>query len=267
MDVIPQNYKLEFTPDFRDFVFDGVADITVYCLKKTSTIYLDAKDITVESCSVYADDITFAPKFTVNKSKGLLTVNMRRQLKGECIVSIRYRGVLNDKLIGFYRSTYKVGSKTKYLATTQFASADARYAFPCFDRPDLKATFDVTVTVPKSMTAISNMPIKDAQESKNVTKYVFETTPKMSTYLLYLGVGEFEYLSGKGKVRVVTTAGKSKHGKFALELAEKLVPAYEQYLAQILQVAETGPCGIARLCIRWHGKLGGHYVSRKPTII
>ena len=236
MDVIPQNYKLEFTPNFRDFVFDGVAEIAVTCLKKTSTIKLDVEEITVESCSVRVADLIFEPKFTVNKSKGLLTINMRRQLQGECVVTIRYQGILNDKLIGFYRSIYKVGSKTKYLATSQFEAADARHAFPCFDRPDLKATFDVTIIAPKNMTAISNMPIENTETVKNGTKYVFKTTPKMSTYLLYLGVGEFEYLTGKGKVRVVTTAGKSKQGKFALELAEKLIPMYEQYFAKFYKL-------------------------------
>lgn len=234
MRTIPQNYKLEFTPDLKNFVFGGVATITINCLKPTLVIKLDASDITVESCSCYADNVELQPTFSMSDDK--LVIDMHHRVHGYCTLTIKYRGVLNDKLVGFYRSSYKVDNKTKYLATTQFEAADARRAFPCFDRPDLKATFDISISAPKGMTAISNMPIKHTNELDDGNMFVFETTPAMSTYLVYLGVGEFEYLTGSGRVRVVTTAGKSKHGKFALELAERLIPLYESYFAKFYRL-------------------------------
>jgi len=104
---------------------------------------------------------------------------------------------LNDRLLGFYRSQYKdKKGKTKYLATTQFEAADARRAFPCWDEPAVKATFDVSLLVDKHLDAISNMPIASKKIVGSKILYKFGRTPVMSTYLLYLGVGEFEYLHG-----------------------------------------------------------------------
>lgn len=234
MKTIPQNYKLEFIPDFKNFVFDGVAEITITCIQPTYTIRLDIEDITIESCSCNIDGIEVQPTYAIND--GQLVINTHHIINDGCTLTIKYKGVLNDKLIGFYKSSYKVGNKTKYLATSQFEAADARRAFPCFDRPDLKATFDISIFAPKGMTAISNMPVEYTDDSNNGQMFVFKTTPKMSTYLVYLGVGEFEYLNGNCRVRVVTTAGKSEHGKFALELTERLIPLYEQYFAKFYQL-------------------------------
>lgn len=211
-----------------------MAEITITCIRPTRTIRLDVEDITVESCSYDIDGVEVQPTYAVND--GQLVINTQQSISDGCTLTIKYKGILNDKLIGFYRSSYKVGSKTKYLATSQFEAADARRAFPCFDRPDLKATFDISIFAPKGMTAISNMPVVYTEKSNKGEMFTFETTPMMSTYLVYLGVGEFEYLKGDGRVRVVTTAGKSKHGKFALELAERLIPQYEQYFAKYYQL-------------------------------
>ena len=234
MNVIPQNYNLEFFPDFKNFTFDGVTTITINCLEPTTVIKLDAVDIMVESCSCSIDGVVFNATFSVGD--GQLAIDTHRSITGECEIKIKYRGILNDKLVGFYRSSYKVGNETKYLATTQFEAADARRAFPCFDRPDLKATFDIRVHAPAGMTVVSNMPIKYTTELDNGYVFVFRTTPKMSTYLVYMGVGEFEYLVGSGKIRIVTTAGKSKHGKFAMELAERLMPLYENYFSRFYRL-------------------------------
>ena len=106
---------------------------------------------------------------------------------------------------------YKQGGKTKYLATTQFEAADARRAFPCWDEPQTKATFEISIIAENKYTAISNMPIKSKKKIKSKTIYKFYKTPTVSTYLIYLGVGEFEYLTGKtGKIqiRVITTKRK-----------------------------------------------------------
>ena len=134
--------------------------------------------------------------------------------------------------MGFYRSQYKQGGKTKYLATTQFEAADARRAFPCWDEPEAKATFDISIIADNKFTAISNMPVKSKKKVNDKILYKFEKTPIISTYLIYLGVGEFEYLTGKigkVKIRVVTTKGNKSKGKFSLELGKKLLTSYEKY--------------------------------------
>ena len=115
--------------------------------------------------------------------------------------------------MGFYRSKYQQNGKTKYLATTQFEAADARRAFPCWDEPEAKATYDISIIAENKFTAISNMPIKTKKKTGNKTTYHFQKTPLVSTYLIYLGVGEFEYLTGRAgkiQIRVVTTKGKTE---------------------------------------------------------
>ena len=145
---------------------------------------------------------------------------------------INFVGTLNDKLVGFYRSKYEYKGKEKYLATTQFEAADARRAFPCWDEPEAKATFDVSLIVDNNLTALSNMPVVSKKKLGKKTSFRFNTTPVMSTYLLYLAVGEFEFLQGKlGKtlVRIVTTKGKKEQGKMALVFTKQFLSYFQKY--------------------------------------
>ena len=100
------------------------------------------------------------------------------------------------------------------MATTQFEAADARRAFPCWDEPEAKASFQISLIAKNPHTAVSNMPIKSKKNlGQGRILYRFGKTPVMSTYLVYLGVGEFEYTSGrygKTQVRVITTKGSQK---------------------------------------------------------
>jgi aminopeptidase N len=123
--------------------------------------------------------------------------------------------------------------------STQFESCDARRAFPCFDEPNLKATFSVSLEVPKDLTALSNMPEKETRPSKREGFHTveFEPTPVMSTYLLAWAVGDFEYVedftrrkyNGKNlPVRVYTTRGLKEQGRFALENCHKVVDYFSE---------------------------------------
>lgn len=117
--------------------------------------------------------------------------------------------------------------------STQFESCDARRAFPCFDEPNLKATFDFEIEFPDDQVALSNMPEKSTKKSKDGFKVVsFERTPIMSTYLLAWAVGDFEYIEDftkrkyKGKplpVRVYTTRGLKSQAQYALDHAPQII--------------------------------------------
>ncbi|RNJ75456.1 MAG: M1 family peptidase [Nitrosopumilus sp. D6] len=232
MDTYPVNYTLEFEPDLERFTFGGRESVVVQCIKPTSTIIMHCAELEIHSCRAEHAGNKVKSSFKLDKRREELQIRLGGKIKGEATIHIEFEGVLNDRLLGFYRSRYKQGKKTKYLATTQFEAADARRAFPCWDEPAAKATFDITITADSRFMAVSNMPVHSRQKKGSLTSHVFSRTPVMSTYLLYLGVGEFEYVSGKtGKtrVRVITTRGNKSKAGFSLNLAKKLLKSYEDY--------------------------------------
>jgi len=232
VDVIPINYALIFEPDLKKFTFNGTESILVDCKKSTNTISLNCAELKIKSCKVKSKKKFIQSTFKTNEKKEELRITLKEKIKGKITINLEFQGILNDNLLGFYRSQYKQGGKTKYLATTQFEAADARRAFPCWDEPEAKATFEISIIADNKFTAISNMPIKSKKKIKGKTIYKFGKTPVVSTYLIYLGVGEFEYLTGKiGRVqiRVITTKGNKSKGKFSLELGKKLLTSYEKY--------------------------------------
>jgi tricorn protease interacting factor F2/3 len=228
----PINYQLTFEPDLKKFTFSGTEIIAVSCKKPTNLITIHCAELKIKSCIVMSGKDIITSTLKINEKKEELSIKLSKKIKGAATISLEFQGILNDRLLGFYRSQYKQGGKTKYLATTQFEAADARRAFPCWDEPEAKATFEISIIADNKFTAISNMPVKSKKKLGGKTLYKFGKTPVVSTYLIYLGVGEFEYLTGKvGKVqiRVVTTKGHKSKGKFSLELGKKLLTSYEKY--------------------------------------
>jgi tricorn protease interacting factor F2/3 len=233
MQARPIHYDLTFEPHFDDFTFSGKEIIEILISKSTNTIALNAAELKIKNCHILWSGHKITAKTRLDEKNELLTVTLPTKIKGKAKLFFDFTGILNDRLVGFYRSQYKdKQGKIKYLATTQFEAADARRAFPCWDEPAAKATFDVTLIVEKNHIAISNTNVISKKKLWNKTFFKFATTPIMSTYLLYLGVGEFEFLSGKiGKttLRIATTKGNSSKGRFSLEICKKLLRAYENY--------------------------------------
>ncbi|MDH3340399.1 MAG: M1 family metallopeptidase [Nitrosopumilus sp.] len=232
MDAIPINYALTFEPDLKKFIFSGTETITADCKKPTNIISMNCAELKIISCNIRSKGTFIKSTPILNEKKEEIQIKLDKKIKGIVTITIEFQGTLNDRLLGFYRSQYQQNGKTKYLATTQFEAADARRAFPCWDEPKAKATFEISIIANNKFSAISNMPIKSKKKIGSKTIYNFTKTPIVSTYLIYLGVGEFEYLTGKiGKtqIRVVTTKGNKSKGKFSLELGKKLLISYEKY--------------------------------------
>lgn len=151
------------------------------------------------------------------------------------VLKISFAGELNDKMKGFYRSKYFTPSgEERYAGVTQFEATDARRCFPCWDEPAIKATFDIALIVPQDRVALSNMPeIQEEKLENNLRRIRFDRTPIMSTYLVAVVVGEYDYVEGKSEdgviVRVFTPIGKKEQGLFALEVATKVLPYYKSY--------------------------------------
>ena len=152
---------------------------------------------------------------------------------GKFSLCIEYTGLINRNYTGLYLSQYTHHGEKKYIASTQFEASDARRAFPCFDQPARKATFDIELVIPDSLTGISNAALISEQPLENGKKRVkFARTPRMSTYLVFFGIGEFEFIKDAfehPRVRVAVTSGKTGHGQFALDMARKTLRFGEEY--------------------------------------
>lgn len=235
----PERYRIMMHPDLKKFTFSGEETIFLNITKGTHNIELHSKDLKISVVELKdAKGRVHKPrKISFNKDKETADFLFARSLaKGKYQLSLKFSGLLAEKLHGIYRSAYEHNGKIEYLATTQFESIFAREAFPCFDEPSYKAIFDVTLIVPKGLHGISNtMPVAVKEHAAGYEAIRFAPTPKMSTYLLAFIVGKFDYIEGRSKrgvvVRVFATPGKIKQAKFALEVAKKSLDFYEDYFA------------------------------------
>lgn len=228
----PVNYILEFEPDLDAFTFSGTCTLEAVADRPTRRISVHAADLDIRSCTILYNGGVYEPEVSLDAASEQLVIILNRTINGRFVICTSFEGVLNDRLLGFYRSRYEQDGKVRHLATTQFEAADARRAFPCIDEPGYKATFAISITAPAGHMAVSNMPVRTRQRRAGKIRYTFETTPAMSTYLVYLGVGEFEYMSTRTKntqIRLITTRGNKSRGRFSLGLAQKLLAAYEEY--------------------------------------
>jgi len=220
-----KNYQLELNFDLGNKVYEGKEKIFL-SLDKEDLIKIDSIDLKIKELKVNDKEVDFE----ITQDKILIKNGFQ---KGENIIFINFEGELKEVLGGIYLSKYRDNKEEKYLITTQFEPVEARKAFPCFDDPDKKATFDLTLIFPKNFKTISNtLPIKEEIFGEK-KKVIFETSPKMSTYLLYIGIGDFYFLEDKYKdvlIRVVVTPKEKLEGaKFALENCKKFLSYLEEY--------------------------------------
>ena len=229
----PENYKLTFTPDLAKATFEGDETISLRVLKPTSEITLNAVDIDFHEVTIKSGGTTQKAIVTPEKEKEMVVLSVAKPLAaGAATIHVTYSGILNSEMRGLYIGKDDQGRK---YAATQFESTDARRAFPSFDEPDYKATFDITAVADNGLVAISNSKVLSDSPSSNGKHAVrFATTPKMSSYLAALVVGNFEYIEGEADgipIRVYSTPGKKEMGKFALETAEHVLSYYDKYFS------------------------------------
>jgi aminopeptidase N len=227
----PENYKLFFTPDLDKATFEGDETISIRVSKPTSQITLNAADIDFHEVTIASGGALQKAKVTSDKEKEMVVLSVEKPLPdGPATVHITYTGILNSEMRGFYLGKDEQGRK---YAATQFESTDARRAFPSFDEPAYKATFDISTVADSGQAAISNAKVvSDTPGPGDRHTVRFATSPKMSSYLAALVVGNFEYIEGEADgipIRVYTTPGKKEMGKFALETAEHVLSYYDKY--------------------------------------
>jgi aminopeptidase N len=227
----PENYKLKFTPNLDAATFEGDETIAIRILKPTSKITLNAVDIDFHEVTILSGGAMQKATVTPEKENEMVVLAVENLLSdGPATVHITYSGILNSEMRGLYLGKDDQGRK---YASTQFESTDARRAFPSFDEPDYKATFDITAVADKDQVAISNQKVvSDTPGPGNQHTVRFATTAKMSSYLAALVVGHFEYIEGEADgipIRVYATPGKKEMGRFALDTAEHVLSYYDKY--------------------------------------
>ena len=230
--VNPVHYKIHLEPDLSKFIFSGNTQIHVDAIEPVDEIKLNILELAIWRCKVKMGEAPMECSFFVDPKKELLKISLPEKGSGKIMLEIEYMGEINNQMAGFYRSRYVADGQEKYAAVTQFEESDARRAFPCFDHPFKKATFDVEMIVDEDLVAISNGPIKEEKNLGDGRKLVrFHEMPKMSTYLLFFGVGEFEFIEDPGDVliRVATMPGMSRYGRFGMEFGRKCLRFSEDY--------------------------------------
>src|SRR5919106_3407353 len=235
-EVRPVAYRISLAPDLTAFTFAGEETIEIEVSQPTSQIVLNAAELEIQEAYLLRDGQRLpAQAIALDAEQETATLTFAAPLPtGTMQLFMRFTGILNDKLRGFYRSEYTLPDGVKrVMATTQFEAPDARRAFPCWDEPAHKAKFEISLIIPSDLTAISNMPIVGETPQASGTKLVrFAESPIMSTYLLAIMVGEFESVEAQAEgtlVRVWTTPGKKEQGRFALDVSCRLLSFYNNY--------------------------------------
>lgn len=239
-DVVPVNYDIQLKPNLKAFTFDGVELISVEVRNAT-------KSLSVNSIEIEVNAVCYIPEGSGQEITGSVTYKKEHETAtftfpeelpvGKGCLKVVFTGGLNDRMKGFYRSKYTgPDGEDRYGAVTQFEPSDARRSFPCWDEPAHKATFDITLIVPKNRVALSNMPViseTDDPNDSNLKVVKYDKSPIMSTYLVAYCVGEYDFVEDKDVngvlVRVYTPVGKKEQGQFALDVAVKTLPFYKNY--------------------------------------
>jgi len=236
--VVPSRYELTLEPDLGAATFGGTVATTVEITEAVDEVVLNAIELDLDQAWVVegADGARVDATVTLDDSTERATLSLARPVgPGAATVHVVFRGTLNDKLHGFYRSTFRDDDGTEHvIATTQFEATDARRAFPCWDEPDFKATFAVTLVVAEGLTAVSNAEcVADEPTADGRRSVRFADTMAMSTYLVAFVVGPLEVTEPVDvdgtPLRVVHLPGKGHLTGFALESGAFALRTFSEY--------------------------------------
>jgi puromycin-sensitive aminopeptidase len=223
--VEPRRYELVISPDLNASTFRGEEQVDVVVHETTREIVLNALELAIESAElVNGAGSVLSGSVELDEEAGRAVITFSADAApGPWTLRTTFSGTINDKLRGFYRSTYAAGGDQRVIATTQFEATDARRAFPCWDEPDRKAVFAVTLVVDRETTAISNTAVVDDSDLGDGTRRVrFADTMPMSTYLVAFVVGPLELTDPVDvdgvPLRIAHVPGKDHLTGFALEV-------------------------------------------------
>ncbi|KAG9451703.1 hypothetical protein H6P81_004607 [Aristolochia fimbriata] len=238
---IPRRYDIKLKPDLSACSFAGALVVELDVVRETKFLILNAVELVVDDSSVVFKvsnyDKEIRPKeIVLVEDDEILIMGFAELLPlGRGALAIDFEGTLNDKMRGFYRSSYEYNGEKRNMAVTQFEAADARRCFPCWDEPAFKATFQITLQVPSQLVALSNMPVVQEEINGHLKTVTFQESPIMSTYLVAVVIGLLDYVEAftpEGtRVRVYCQVGKARLGNFALDVAVRTLDLYKVYFS------------------------------------
>ncbi|KAJ7343676.1 leucyl aminopeptidase [Mycena albidolilacea] len=241
VNVEPRHYDVTIWTDLKTFKFGGFVNISLDIHEETSTVELNTNDLDLGTASIYSD-VSQSEQLqsgqTIDKDLQRVTFVFPNALPAgsKAQLKVAFNGVLKSSMTGYYMSAWEQDGQTKYYSLTQFEPTDARAAFPCWDEPLLKATFAITMVSHADTINLSNMPAiseeiyepgsSASNQSSEMSTLLsslpleqkwkiskFQTTPKMSTYIVAFANGPFVFLEQKAA--------------FALDVAARVIPIYE----------------------------------------
>ena len=268
--VIPERYEIKLAPDLSAATFAGEEKVLIQIVEPVRQVVVNAAELEFQAVSIKG------PGGKVVRGNAALDIENEQATfdfpetlnPGRWELQIAFSGILNDKLHGFYRSTYKdPNGREKTLASTQFESTDARRAFPCWDEPAFKAVFQVTLVVDQALTAISNARVLRETPLPGTGKkeVVFADSIKMSTYLVAFIVGEFEgtdpVMVGNAPLRVWAVPGKRPSRQVRPGDWRLLAGLLQPLLRYRLSRGQIGFDCDSGFCLRRHGESRRDHVS------
>ncbi|GAA0555452.1 M1 family metallopeptidase [Rhizomicrobium palustre] len=230
--VVPLHYDLAIVPNAEKKTFTATVSIRLKVETATSDIVLNAADLDLKS--VHLSGRKAAPEISFDKAQETASFHFAKPVSpGEYTLSIAYSGSINDSPAGLFVLDYDTKAGKKRALFTQFENSDARRFVPSWDEPGVKASFTLTATLPQAELAVSNMPIaSEAKLPGGLKKVTFAPSPKMSSYLLFYGQGDFERVSrqvGDVDVGVIVKRGDKERASYALDAASEILPYYNAY--------------------------------------
>ncbi|MCX7620294.1 MAG: M1 family metallopeptidase [Acidimicrobiales bacterium] len=236
--VIPVRYVLTLEPDLENATFQGTSETLVDVVEPTDRIVLNAAELELHEAWIIDDTGTRidSEAIDLDETTERATIQFTSLIgQGAWTLHLRFDGILNNRLRGFYRSTFTDSDgNEQVIATTQLEATDARRAFPCWDEPDLKAVFSVTLVVEEGLTALSNaQEIARTVREDGKVAITFADTMRMSTYLLAFIVGPLEVtepveVDGK-PLRIAYPRGKGHLTSYAREVGKFCLEFFADY--------------------------------------
>ncbi len=231
--VLPVAYAIDIVPDLERAAFSATEDVTIEVRQPTDHIVLNQSGLTITGATLDAGQ---HPEVTEDEEAQTATFALGAPLPaGRHRLHIAYSGPIPQTPNGIYRDDYKAGGRSERMLVTQFEVADARRMFPGWDEPVFKATYQLTVTLPDGLAALSNTPeASRTPAGTGLTRIAFAETPTMSSYLVALLAGHLDAVRGwaaNTDIAVWSPAGEAQRGAYALSAATSILPFYNAYFA------------------------------------